>query len=246
MLYIDQPVGTGFSYDYPTNGTVDKTDSSESTHPNDFLDGIPEQNNTFFVGTFASQNSAQTINSTENAARATWHFAQTWFTEFPHYKPKNDKISIWTESYGGRYGPAFMSFFDTQNTKINDGTLEPAHYIHLDTLGIINGYSDMFLQAFSYPEFAFNNTYGIEAIDEADYTVSMYNLRKPGGCLDKYKECQKIEEELDPLGSGAVLEVNEVCLNASEFCQEHTHLGWVNSGLGVYDISHPVSSLTYL
>ena len=27
-----------------------------------------------------------------------WHFAQTWFQEFPDYHPNDDKISIFTES----------------------------------------------------------------------------------------------------------------------------------------------------
>jgi len=98
MLYIDQPVGTGFSYDYPTNVTFDQTDLSSTIQISDFSDGVPEQNNTFYVGTASSQKPGNTFNTTENAARATWHFAQTWFTEFPEYKPKNDKVSIWTES----------------------------------------------------------------------------------------------------------------------------------------------------
>lgn len=27
---------------------------------------------------------------------------------FPEYKPHDEKISLWAESYGGRYGPSFM------------------------------------------------------------------------------------------------------------------------------------------
>lgn len=98
MLYIDQPVQTGFSYDYPTNVTSDLTSFLDGLKAADFSDGVPQQNHSFLVGTLSSQNPVFTLNSTENAARATWHFAQTFFAEFPHYKPKNDKVSIWTES----------------------------------------------------------------------------------------------------------------------------------------------------
>jgi carboxypeptidase D len=96
MLYIDQPVQVGFSYDYATNGTLDA--ASGNVTMEDFSNGVPEQNNTFYVGTFASQAQSQTANDTFNAARSLWHFAQTWFTEFPDYKPNDDRISIWTES----------------------------------------------------------------------------------------------------------------------------------------------------
>lgn len=109
MLYIDEPNQVGFSYDIPSNGT---TDESEITIQ-DFSNGVPVQNNSFYVGTFPSQNPKNTANGTTNAARALWHFTQTWFQEvrqstltnattlisqFPDYKPNNDVISIFTES----------------------------------------------------------------------------------------------------------------------------------------------------
>ena len=104
MLYIDQPVQTGYSYDSLYNGTLNLADAQRqpfmfpSVQLGNFSDGVPEQNNTFLVGTFASQNMTTTANSTWHAATALWHFAQTWFEEFPHYKPHDEKISIWTES----------------------------------------------------------------------------------------------------------------------------------------------------
>ena len=96
MLYLDQPVQAGFSYDVPTNGTLDLTSGNVTVEG--LSAGVPEQNNTFLVGTFGSQIQNSTANNTSNAARALWHFAQAWFQEFPAYKPNNDKISIWTES----------------------------------------------------------------------------------------------------------------------------------------------------
>ncbi|KAI9728080.1 MAG: hypothetical protein M1834_007796 [Cirrosporium novae-zelandiae] len=106
MFYIDQPVQVGYSYDVPTNVTYKAGDGGGFTVI-DFSSNIPTQNNTFFVGTSTSQNLTSTANSTSHAAVALWHFAQTWFSE-----PRDDRISIWTESYGGHYGPGFAAFWE--------------------------------------------------------------------------------------------------------------------------------------
>lgn len=79
MLYIDQPVQVGFSYDTLVNGTIDQR--TGNIVPADFSNGVPTANNTFLVGTFASQKQNLTANSTEAGGNALWHFAQTWFTE---------------------------------------------------------------------------------------------------------------------------------------------------------------------
>lgn len=96
MLYIDQPVQVGYSYDIPSNGTLDQTTAEIKLA--DFSKGVPKTNNTFLVGTFPTQIEDTTANSTENGAHALWHFAQTWFQEFPVYKPNDNRVSIWTES----------------------------------------------------------------------------------------------------------------------------------------------------
>ena len=106
MLYIDQPVQVGYSYDVPSNGTIDLV-SGDFT-PHDFSRGVIDGNNTCFPGTFPTNSRANTANSTESGARALWHLAQTWFAEFPAYKPNNDKISIWTESVGRFARERFM------------------------------------------------------------------------------------------------------------------------------------------
>ena len=91
MLYIDQPNQVGFSWDILTNGTLDVI--SNAIQPQDFSHGIPEQNNTFYVGTFPSQNPSNTANDTQNAAKALWIFAQTWFQEFPGNIPSTIHFS---------------------------------------------------------------------------------------------------------------------------------------------------------
>ena len=222
MLYIDQPNQVGFSWDVLTNGTLDKT--TDIINP--LTDGFfPKQNNTFYVGTFPSQDPGDTANDTQNAAKALWHFAQTWFQEFPSYKPNNDAISIFTESYGGHYGPVFTTFFEEQNMAIANGSFKEtgdAYIIHLDTLGIFNGCIDLLSQEQSYPTIAYNNTYGIQAIDETTYKSALANWNEPrSGCLARILECQASEAQGDPYNYGNNQSVSDVCYQAIYICQAY-------------------------
>lgn len=247
ILYIDQPNQVGYSYDTPTNVTVDLSnagvndDAEEKVKVADFSDGVPAQNNTFLVGTASSQNITFTANSTQHAAVAMWHFAQTWFEEFPQYKPHDEKISLFTESYGGRYGPTFVKKFMTQNELIANGTLTGPglHYLHLDTLGIINGCIDSEDQVWAYTEFANNNTYGIKAFTEAQSHKAKYEFLHPNGLRDQINECRRLELESDPNDYGDVQQVNEYCAlvewavaNATISVYEN------NSDVGWFDITH--------
>jgi carboxypeptidase D len=204
---------------------------------------IPEQNNTFYVGTFPSiEGTNSTANDTENAARSLWEFAQVWFSEFPEYKPNDDRVSIWTESYGGRYGPSFAAFFQQQNQKIANATLKTngeTHYIHLDTLGIINGCVDLLTQELSYPEMAYNNTYGIQTITQVEYNTAVQAFKKPNGCRDRILNCRAAAVEGDLNMYGGNETVNVICADASFFCSnnvEGPYLQFANRGY--YDITH--------
>ncbi|PYH42005.1 putative carboxypeptidase S1 [Aspergillus saccharolyticus JOP 1030-1] len=237
MLYIDQPVHTGFSYDVAVNGTFNAL--TEEWDTSGLENGIPEQNNTLWVGTFPSMNNQSTVNGTVNAARALWVFAQTWFSEFPEYQPHDDRVSIWTESYGGRYGPAFTAFFQDQNNKIANRTLS-GHAIHLDTLGIINGCIDLLVQAPTFPEFAYNNTYGIEALNRTIYDAAMHAWSRPGGCKDKLSACRAVAAEGDPEMHGNNQTVNQICQDADAYCIDAVKGPFKeHSDRGYYDIGHP-------
>lgn len=78
MLYIDQPIGVGFSYG---------TDS---------------------------------VTSTVTAAPYVWKLLQAFYTQFPQYENRN--FGVFTESYGGHYGPEFADYFEQQNAAVASGS----------------------------------------------------------------------------------------------------------------------------
>ncbi|KAI1338149.1 carboxypeptidase C [Xylariaceae sp. FL0016] len=253
MLYLDQPVQVGFSYDVLTNATVypslggdedEDDDRAFRIVPSDFSAGVPETNLTMRVGTFGSQNISQTANSTARAAHALWHFAQTWFTDFPHYRPVDDRVSLWAESYGGHYGPGIFSFFQEMNGRIEDRSLirssgTEAHYIHLDTLGIVNGLLDAVVQHESFIQFPFNNTYGIQVFNESLYSSLLDDWTRPGGCKEQVQRCQ---DSLKTSHATTSLPTNltEACSAEAEACAMAPWNAYQQlSGRGWFDIAHP-------
>ena len=97
MLFLDQPVQVGLSYDTLQNITNNLV-TGDVEVLNDTTQA-PEQNTTFLLGTYPSQDGNQTALGSVNAAKAAWHFLQTFTQEFPAYHPNDSRISIATESY---------------------------------------------------------------------------------------------------------------------------------------------------
>ncbi|KAK1757178.1 serine carboxypeptidase [Echria macrotheca] len=236
MLYIDQPNQVGFSYDVPTNATFSPQDFGFLSEPADFSDGVPETNMTFMVGTVSSGKPNSTAHSTAQAAHALWHFAQTWFFEFPHYKPEDDRISLWTESYGGHYGPGFMRFFQERNERIDRGGSEEegAHKLHLDVLGIVNGCVDFLVQGEDYFHYGFDNPYGIPIFNKSTYESLLHSWRHSGGLKDQFYACRAAID-------GSFANVSTICNNVlGDF------LGVIDgyvaeANAGSYDITHPLA-----
>lgn len=242
LLFLDQPVQVGLSYDKLVNVTVSSLTGSSGVKVANFSNGVPQQNNTFYVGTYASQNRNMTTQGTENSARALWHFSQVWFQEFPGYKPNDNRISIATESYGGRYGPAFVAYFQEQNERIRNGTWTEqgqSHILNLDTLLIINGCIDRLVQWPGYPTMAFNNSYGIKAINESRFNKVNDNLYRKGGCIDQIEQCRNLSLVYDPSNQGFNISVNRVCEAAETFCSTNIRDPYFYNDLNYYDISAP-------
>ncbi|KAK8075683.1 Carboxypeptidase s1 [Apiospora hydei] len=114
MLYVDQPIGTGFSYgDDPVNSTV-------------------------------------------TAAPYAWNLLQAFYASFPEYACRD--FGIFTESYGGHYGPEFAHYIQAQNAAIDAGTVA-GEKLALKAVGINNGWFDSTIQERAGIEFAVGNSY---------------------------------------------------------------------------------------
>ncbi|KAI0427954.1 carboxypeptidase S1 [Xylaria sp. FL1042] len=240
MLYIEQPVQVGFSYDTLQNYTYDLL--SGRTVALNASDPIPEQNVTQLVGTYPSNNRNNTAQGSRNAAIAMWHFAQTWFQEFPAYHPNDSRISLATESYGGRYGPAFFSFFEEQNQKIENGTWTSTDgenfVLNLDTLILINSCIDRQVMYPYYPHMAYNNTYGIQAVNESIYMSMIDAWEREGGCADQIAECIAVAEAYDPDNIGINATVNKICMAAETFCSNEVRGPYLEySNNNYYDLA---------
>lgn len=243
MLYLDQPVQTGLSYNTRHNITVNLIDG-HVTKLNK-TDPIPQQNATFHVGTRADNDNTTTAFGSVAAAAAMWHFAQAFFQEFPKYSPADNRISLAAESYGGRYGPNFFTFFEEQNERIRNGTwkVEGETYIlHLDSLVLVSGCIDNLMWN-SYSKIAYNNTYGIKAINESTRDQILHDLTRKRGCLDQTYKCGNLSMKYDPKNIGINDTVNQVCANASNFCNKYVQGPYTETGRNFYDITafDPVS-----
>ncbi|KAH0200179.1 alpha/beta-hydrolase, partial [Aureobasidium melanogenum] len=229
MLYIDQPVQTGFSYDTLVNGTI-----SEALSPFAVLPAQATKNDTSLAGIFSSGNSSLAPNSTMAVALPMWDFMQIWLKDFPGYTGDKQSFSIWGESYGGHWVPSFADYFYKQNDLISSGHLN-ATSLTISSLGLINACIDAETQIPFYPVMAANNTYGIKVFNDTTYAGSVAALPK---CLNLTKTCRSLASRLDPEGWGNNTDVNNACASAYLYCFDavarETQLGNIEG----YDAFH--------
>lgn len=246
ILYVDQPNQVGFSYDTPTNGSLNLFTSIVAQPPTDVPSGQPDY--TFLNGTFSSNDANKTANTTEIAARAIWHMLQGFLGTFPQYnpgtysnstKPGAVGVNLFTESYGGKYGPAFATFWEQQNMLRKTGfiasnkTLE----INLSSLGIMQGCVDDLVQGQFYPIFANNNTYGIQALSLTDQQTAASSFLSANGCQQLIQSCRNAVTFYDPADQGDVTTVNQICKTAQTTCNNDVIGPYMNAGRDPYDIT---------
>jgi len=222
MLFLSQPVGVGFSYEQQEIGSFNRITGS--------FQNISEADAT---GVYPVADAAA-IDTTDLAAVSAWHVFQGFLSGLPHLAPNvgtHKKFNLWTESYGGHYGPSFFNYFYEQNKLIENGTISGVP-LHFDTLGIGNGIIDELIQAPHYPEFAVNNTYGIKAVNDTVYNYMKFALNMKGGCLDLVKQCRAIKQ--------TNLAQHTFCSEAQNMCRGNVERPYfAYSGRGTYDIRHP-------
>jgi hypothetical protein len=80
---------------------------------------------------------------------------------------------------------------------------------------LVNACIDIDTQMPFYPEFATNNTYGIQAINETAYESAMSALPI---CQNLTTTCRTMADELDPEDQGTNAEVNKACSDAYLYC----------------------------
>jgi hypothetical protein len=113
------------------------------------------------------------------------------------------------------------------------------HLLHLDTLLIINGCIDRYVQWPGYPKMMYNNTYGIKAVNESRYEGVIDDLYRDGGCLDQIEACRNVSLVYDPTNQGFNESVNAVCAAAETFCSANIRDVYFDTDLNYYDISAP-------
>ena len=246
ILYVDQPNEVGFSYDTPTNGSLNLFTSIITKPPSGVLSG--SSNLTFINGTFSSDNVNTTTNTTGIAAHAIWHMLQGFLATFPQYNPgtySNSTIpgpvgvNLFAESYGGKYGPAFATFWEQQNMLRKNGSLSANRTleVHLSSLGIMQGCVDDLVQGRFYPIFANNNTYGVQALSLRDQQTAASSYLSVDGCQEQIQACRNAvySQDLGDLGDVGV--VNQICKRAQTTCNDNVIGPYTDSGRDVYDIT---------
>ena len=246
MLFIDQPVQVGFSYDVLANMSLNLLDETLVVPPTDVPTSQPPY--TYLNGTFGSGNSTATANTSTIAAQSIWHFLQGFLATFPQYNPgvrpnvtgvEPVGVNLFTESYGGKFAPAMASFFEEQNSlrQTDPVFANSALEVKLTSVGIVNGWIDLDVQAPFWPRFAYSNTYGIQAISQVQQLNALSAWSGANGCQQLTNACHSQLFSGNPGDAVSIQVVNEACSAAQAYCQNNVLGAYTTSGRSLYDIS---------
>jgi carboxypeptidase C (cathepsin A) len=86
MLYIDQPIGVGFSYISLVKGTTNLLNSQFSPLLDQDVETVLT-NLTTVAATMSAPVTSTLVNTTQQVARTMWQFAQLWFQEYQDPQP---------------------------------------------------------------------------------------------------------------------------------------------------------------
>jgi carboxypeptidase C (cathepsin A) len=228
LLFLSQPFGVGFSYMTEIEGSI--SEDWESIVVNATVANV--------TGRWPMIDPTY-IETTDEAAAAAWHVLQGFYSALPQLDSgvPSKEFNLWTESYGGHYGPAFFNHFYEQNEMVANGS-QPGIELKMNSLGIINGLIDEYIQAPYYPEMAVNNSYGIKSYNDTVYDFARFAAYMPRvGCLAQIQYCRQ--------NNHTTVADFAVCSEAAAICRDMVESAYyVYGGRGMYDIRHPYSDPT--
>ncbi|RPA93452.1 carboxypeptidase S1 [Choiromyces venosus 120613-1] len=208
MLFIDQPVQVGFSYDNLHNGTWGWNSEKKKWEYKlvGFQGEIPPNNATFYTGTFPSMETKYATNSTHTSSEAFWYAMQGWTEAFPRYM--SEGLSIYTQSYGGKYGPGFGSFIERENDRIRAGEYKDSpkkpDIIQMNTIGLLSACIDLPEGWGSVYTLGANNTFGIPFLSQPLASSLHDQFHRPGGCKEQYYKYVALYPQ-DPYGDQGIV-----------------------------------------
>jgi carboxypeptidase C (cathepsin A) len=123
------------------------------------------------------------VNSTKAAAPLIWNLLQAFYTKFPEYNSRD--FGIFTESYGGHYGPAFAKYILDQNDAIDAGKRK-GQKINMVALGLNNAWMNPYDAYKGMIDFATANSHKVlMSKDVGKSMTTTLNER----CYPALKEC---------------------------------------------------------
>lgn len=85
---------------------------------------------------------------------------------------------------------------------------------------------------------AYNNTYGLQTVNETVYESMLDAYTREGGCRDQIDACQAVARAYDPDNVGRNATVNQLCTEAETFCSQHLRAPFQEvSGRNYYDVT---------
>lgn len=81
-----------------------------------------------------------------------------------------------------------------------------------------------------YPEYAYNNTYGIQVINQTQYESS---IAASPQCKNMTATCRTLAAAKDPNSIGNVPEVNKACKGAFDFCFKTMQNPYAQTGVSL-------------
>jgi carboxypeptidase C (cathepsin A) len=163
------------------------------------------------------------IDNTMAAANLVWKLLQAFYTKFPQYNSRD--FGIFTESYGGHFGPGFTKHILDQNDKIAQGTVQ-GQKINFIALGINNGWIHSYDNYKGMIEFSAKNEY--KRLISSSRAQSL-SAKLEQSCLPALQNCWKNN-------------TNAACNKAVNTCKNYVETPLVLSGnFDVYDVRKPAA-----